>query len=203
MNLYACSTNPGKLKEFALAARSLHAPDLVIEPLPQLGQVPEPNESGTSFEENACAKAIYYSAFTPELVFADDSGLEVDALGGAPGVLSARYAGPDATDQGNNALLLRNLRSTTQRTARFVCVIALARAGEVLQTFRGTVEGEILRAPRGVNGFGYDPLFYYPPLGCSFAELAPEQKFAVSHRGNALRGLVKSLAQENFKPHFH
>jgi XTP/dITP diphosphohydrolase len=202
VTLYACSTDPGKLKEFALAARSWHVPDLVIEPLPQLGHVAAPEETADSFEENARAKAIYYSAFTPELVFADDSGLEVDALGGAPGVISARYAGLGATDEANNALLLRNLGSATQRTARFVCVIALARAGEVLQTFRGTVEGEILETPRGVNGFGYDPLFYYPPLGCSFAELAPEEKFAVSHRGNALRALLKFLTQENFEVHF-
>lgn len=202
MTLYACSTNPGKLKEFALAARSLHVPGLVIEPLPQLGHVPAPEETADTFEENARAKAIYYSEFTPELVFADDSGLEVDALGGAPGVISARYAGLNATDEANNALLLRNLASTTPRTARFVCVIALARAGEVLQTFRGTVEGEILRMPSGENGFGYDPLFYYPPLGCSFAELAPEEKFAVSHRGNALRALLRFLTQENFEVHF-
>ena len=202
MILYACSTNPGKLKEFALAARSLQVPDLVIEPLPQLGVVPAPEENAESFEGNAESKAIYYSAFTPELVFADDSGLEVDALGGAPGVRSARYAGPDATDEANNKLLLRSLGSATERAARFVCVIALARRGEVLQTFRGAVEGEILHSPRGANGFGYDPLFYYPPFDCSFAELAPEQKFAVSHRGNALRALFASLTQENFQTHF-
>jgi XTP/dITP diphosphohydrolase len=202
MILYACSTNPGKLKEFTLASRSLHVPDLAIEPLPKLGYVPAPEENAESFEENACIKAIYYSAFTPELVFAEDSGLEVNALGGAPGVPSARYASPDATDEANNELLMRNLATATERTARFVCVIALARAGEVLQTFRGTVDGEILRTPRGASGFGYDPLFYYPPLGCSFAELTPEHKFAVSHRGNALRALVQSLAQENFKSHF-
>ena len=173
----------------------------MIEPLPLLGHVPAPEENADSFEGNAALKAIYYSASTPELVFADDSGLEVNALDGAPGVRSARYASADATDEANNELLLRNLGSAAERTARFVCVIALARAGEMLRTFRGTVEGEILRKPRGGNGFGYDPLFYYPPIGCSFAELTPEQKFAVSHRGNALRALLQSLAQEHCKPH--
>ena len=197
MLLYACSTNTGKLKEFELAAT-----DLTIEPLPILRTVPPPVENGTTFEENARIKAIYYSAFTQQLVFADDSGLEVDALGGAPGAISARYAGPHATDEANNALLLRNLESIAQRSGRFVCVIALARQGKVLQTFHGAVEGEILRAPRGTNGFGYDPLFYYPPFACSFAELAPEQKFAVSHRGIALRNLLNFLSQENLRPHF-
>lgn len=196
MTLYACSSNPGKLKEFAMAARSGDAAGLVIEALPQLGRVPAPEESGASFEENAQAKAIYYSAFTPELVFADDSGLEVEALDHAPGVFSARYAGADATDDANNALLLRNLAAVTQRSARFVCVIALARERQVLRTFRGAVEGEILRKPRGRNGFGYDPLFYYPPLGRSFAELTPEQKFEVSHRGKALRALFQYLGQK-------
>lgn len=193
MIVYACSSNPGKLKEFALAANSSRDLDLAIEPLPMLRNVPPPEENAATFEENACTKAIYYSAFTQELVFADDSGLEVDALGGAPGVLSARYAGLGATDEANNALLLRNLEAITQPSGRFVCVIALARQSNVLQTFRGAVEGQILRAPRGTGGFGYDPLFYYPPLRCSFAELAPEQKFAVSHRGIAVRKLLSFL----------
>lgn len=185
MILYACSSNPGKLKEFALGAG-----DVVIEPLPRLRDIPPPEETGSTFEQNAQLKAIYYSAFTPEVVFADDSGLEVDALGGAPGVHSARYADPHAGDAENNALLLSNLANTPFRTARFICVIALARQGQVLRTFRGSVEGEILSTPRGNGGFGYDPLFFYRPLSCSLAELAPEQKLAVSHRGNALRALL-------------
>ncbi len=194
MILYACSSNPGKLKEFALLS-----PALPVAPLPGLASIPPPEETGASFEENARLKAAYYSSFTRELVFADDSGLEVDALSGAPGVHSARYAGPHANDEENNALLLRQLSPHTRRSARFVCVLALARCGCVLQTFRGSVEGEILPAPRGSNGFGYDPLFFYPPSGCSFAELLPEQKFAVSHRGIALRSLVRYLSQENFE----
>ncbi|HEX3681995.1 MAG TPA: RdgB/HAM1 family non-canonical purine NTP pyrophosphatase [Bryobacteraceae bacterium] len=191
MILYACSSNPGKLREFALAVAST-----VIQPLPRLRDIPAPDETGSTFEENARLKAVYYSAFTPELVFADDSGLEVDALAGAPGVHSARYAGPNATDAENNALLLEALANTARRSARFVCFLALARQGQVLRIFRGAVDGEILPAPRGAGGFGYDPLFFYPPFGCSFAELAPEQKFAVSHRGNALRALARYLSEE-------
>lgn len=195
MTIYACSSNPGKLREFALAA-----PGVRVETLPNLGNIAPPEETGATFEENARLKAVYYSAFSPELIFADDSGLEVDALAGAPGVHSARYAGPHATDAENNALLLRNLGNQARRSARFVCVIALARLGQVLQTFSGSVDGEILHAPRGAGGFGYDPLFFYPPFGCSFAELVPEQKFAVSHRGNALRSLGRYLSQEKLQP---
>jgi XTP/dITP diphosphohydrolase len=191
MILYACSTNAGKLRDFALASREAGVAGLVIEPLPGLRDIAPPEENGSTFEENARLKAAYYSRFTSELVFADDSGIEVDALGGAPGVYSARYAGPEATDAANNELLLRNLEGVTDRAARFVCVIALARDGRVLETVRGSVEGEILRAPRGEGGFGYDPLFFYPPRRCAFAELSAEEKFAVSHRGNALRALFR------------
>src|SRR6185437_9326233 len=136
----------------------------------------------------------YYSGFTSELVFADDSGLEVDALDGAPGVYSARYAGPNATDADNNELLLQRLKPAGNRSARFVCVIAVARAGRILETFRGTVEGCILYQPRGDGGFGYDPLFFYPPFGQTLAEATPETKFSVSHRGKALRAMMQWLA---------
>jgi len=128
------------------------------------------------------------------LLFADDSGLEVDALDGAPGVISARYAGPGATDAMNNALLLGNMRGRENRRARFVCVIALVNRGELLRTFRGTVEGEILEAPRGTGGFGYDPVFYYPPYARSLGEVSLEEKMAVSHRGQALKALFRYLA---------
>jgi XTP/dITP diphosphohydrolase len=199
MILYAGSTNPGKMKEFALAGRESDLVDLRIEPLPGIGRIPAPQENGATFEENAETKAAYYSGFSRELVFADDSGLEVDALNGSPGVLSARFAGEQATDEQNNDLLLRQLGEEARRSGRFVCVIALARRGEVLHTLRGSVEGEILRAPRGTGGFGYDPLFWYPPFGCSFAELTPERKFAVSHRGNAIRALFRWLSEESFR----
>ena len=190
MKIYICSSNPGKLREILLAASGTN---FEIAPLPNLKSITSPEETGSSFEENASLKAIYYSRFTPEIVLADDSGLEVDALDGAPGVFSARYSGPDATDEDNNNTLLHNLGGTTTRSARFVCVIALARAGEILTTTRGAVEGEILHTPQGANGFGYDPLFFYPPLGRSFAELTSDEKLLVSHRGKALRALIEKL----------
>ncbi len=194
MIIYACSTNPGKLREFALAARASNLTDINIEPLTGLNsEILPPEETGTSFEENASAKAIYYSGFTPECVLADDSGLEVEALHGAPGVYSARYAGPGASDEDNNNLVLHDLGNESHREARFVCVLALARGGRLLTTAHGIVEGEILPAPRGGGGFGYDPLFFYPPLNRSFGELTADEKFAVSHRGKALRALFERL----------
>src|SRR5205823_5203845 len=144
-----------------------------------------------TFEENARLKSAYYSRFAPGLLFADDSGLEVDALNGEPGVRSARYAGLHATDDENNRLLLEKLNHISNRTGRFVCVIALAEAGEVRRTFRAEVEGEILAEARGRGGFGYDPLFYYPPFNCSFGEVDAPRKFEVSHRGKALRALLR------------
>jgi len=195
MIVYACSTNPGKLREFRLAARASLSAGLEIEPLPGIANIQPPEETGVSFEENAALKASYYSGFTPELVFADDSGLAVDALGGAPGVYSARYAGPNATDAANNQLLLERLESAEDRNARFVCAIAVAQRGRVLEIFCGTVEGQILHQPRGTGGFGYDPLFFYPPFGRTLAEAAAEQKFSVSHRGKALRAMIAWLAE--------
>lgn len=191
MAIYCATGNPGKLREFQLAGELLN---IDIEPLAGLKEITPPDENGATFEENARLKAAYYSTFAPGLLFADDSGLEVDALNGAPGVYSARYAGPHATDFENNKLLLRNLGDNPNRRARFVCVIALAEGGEVRQTFRGEVEGEILHAARGAGGFGYDPLFYYPPFCCSFGEVDGPKKFDVSHRGQALRALLKYLA---------
>ncbi|MGH7246570.1 MAG: non-canonical purine NTP pyrophosphatase, partial [Pseudomonadota bacterium] len=124
---------------------------------------------------------------------ADDSGLEVTALDRAPGVYSARFAGPDAADEANNALLLDKLRGSTDRTGQFVCVIALARSGKLIQAFRGEVRGEIAREPRGSNGFGYDPLFFYPPFGCTFGEASLDRKMAVSHRAKALEAMFRFL----------
>ena len=191
--LYTCSSNPGKLREFILAARQYRPSDYSIEVLPGVAQIAVPEETGTTFEENAAEKAAYYSTFTPELVFADDSGLEVDALMGAPGVLSARYAGASPSALDNNRLLLHNLTGNIDRSARFVCVIAVAREGRVLHTFRATVAGTVLEAPVGNNGFGYDPLFFYPRYGCSFGELSDEEKLAVSARGQAFRALLAWL----------
>lgn len=189
--LYVCSTNPGKIREFTLAAREIASPEIFVEPLPGLREIFSPEENGSSFEENASIKAAYYSRFTNELVFADDSGLEVDALGGEPGIYSARFAGPAATDIDNNELLLRRLEGDSNRRARFVCALAAAERGQVLHTTNDTVEGEILSAPRGESGFGYDPLFFYPPLHRSLAEISQDEKSKVSHRGKAMRKLLK------------
>ena len=195
MTLYCATSNPGKLREFQLAAERLAGPDLRIETVPDLATIEPPEETGSTFAENAALKAIYYSSSAPGPVFADDSGLAVDALDGAPGVYSARYASPTATDADNNALVLERMRRVEQRQARFVCVIALAASGRLIETFTGTVEGELLEAPRGAGGFGYDPLFYYPPFGCTLAEATAEQKLAVSHRGKALSELFRYAAR--------
>ncbi len=186
MRLYCATGNAGKLREFRMAG-------VPIEPLPGMDAIRACEETGNSFEENAILKAEYYGKLADGLLFADDSGLEVDALGGAPGVYSARYAGQGATDLENNRLLLENLQAVEKRSARFVCVIALSDHGRLLKTFRGEVEGEILHAARGHEGFGYDPLFYYPPFGCSFGEVVKERKFAVSHRGKALAEMTAYL----------
>ena len=190
MTVYCATGNPGKLREFRLAAERF---GVEIVELADFKQIPACEETGRTFEENAILKARYYGQHAPGRLFADDSGLEVDALDGRPGVVSARYAGPGATDAMNNALLLGNLRGREDRRARFVCVIALVNRGELIRTFRGVVEGEILEEPRGMEGFGYDPLFYYPPYGRSFGEISVEEKMAVSHRGKALTALFRYL----------
>ena len=169
MKLYCATSNPGKLREFALAA----GPGWEFIPL---AGIPPCEETGATFEENAIEKAIYYSRHAPGLLFAEDSGLEVDALGGAPGVRSARFAGEGASDDDNNRLLIDKLRGVDDRSARYVCAIALAEAGEALRTFRGEVAGRIIEKPLGTNGFGYDPYFYYEPFGLTFAQASPEQK---------------------------
>jgi len=190
VTVYCATGNPGKLSEFRLAAERFA---VEIRELPNFKQLPACEETGRTFEENAILKARYYGQHAPGLLFADDSGLEVDALDGQPGVISARYAGPGATDAVNNALLLGNLCGREDRSARFVCVIALANRGELIRTFRGVVEGEMLDAPRGAEGFGYDPLFYFPPYGRSFGEVSVDEKMAVSHRGKALTALFRYL----------
>jgi len=164
-----------------------------LQTLPDLKSIPPCGETGATFEENAIEKALYYSKHCEGQLFVDDSGLEVDALGGAPGIYSARFAGPDATDEANNRLLLEQMQGLADRTARFVCVVALASHGNLIGTFRGTVEGRLLSAPQGLNGFGYDPLFFYPPFGCTFGEVPLERKMEVSHRSRALRAMVAWL----------
>jgi XTP/dITP diphosphohydrolase len=188
------TSNPGKLRDFAGAAAPL---EIAVESLPNLASLPVVVEDGATFEANACKKAEFYSRYAPgEIVLADDSGLEVDALGGAPGVHSARYAADqphlvdyNTDDQANNARLIRELRKvpTQKRGGRFVCVIAVARVGRTLAIFRGQAEGMILDSPRGSEGFGYDPLFYFPSIQKTFAELSAEEKAKYSHRGEAFR----------------
>ena len=186
------TSNPGKIRDFAAAA-SIY--EIEIAPLPNFSSLPPVIEDGSTFEANARKKAEAYSKYDPgELILADDSGLEVDALGGAPGVHSARYAADEphaaeanTDDEANNARLMREIRRVPleKRTGRFVCWIAAARDGKTLETFKGHAEGTILDRPRGLNGFGYDPFFYFPAIGKSFAELPAEEKLKYSHRGAA------------------
>jgi XTP/dITP diphosphohydrolase len=186
------TSNPGKLRDFAGAAAGHN---VEVAGIPHFSSLPAVVEDGLTFEANARKKAEGYSRYLPgEVVVADDSGLEVDALNGAPGVHSARYAAEEphkadanTDDEANNARVLRELQGVPpgKRTARFVCVLAAARDGETLATFLGTAEGVILDAPRGTNGFGYDPLFYFPQVGKTFAELTPKEKSQYSHRGHA------------------
>jgi XTP/dITP diphosphohydrolase len=186
MIVYCATSNPGKLREFQLAA-----PAFDVRALPK--SIPPPDENGHNFETNAIDKAVAYGQHVDGYLFADDSGLEVDALNGDPGDHSARYAGDRATDAANNALLLERLRGVENRTARFVCVIALVHDGKLVKTFRGTVEGRIIDEPRGSGGFGYDPLFYHEPFGCTFGEASIEQKIQVSHRAQALAAMFTFL----------
>jgi XTP/dITP diphosphohydrolase len=190
LKLFCATGNAGKLKEFQLAAQ---AAGIDVALLPAFHEIPTCVEDGATFAENAVLKAKHYAPHSPGLVFADDSGLIVDALDGAPGVYSARFSGPGATDERNNRLLLEKMRGVRDRTARFVCVIALVQGTEVLGLFEAFVEGVILEEPRGAGGFGYDPLFYYPPYGCTFGEATEEQKLAVSHRGKAFTQLLERL----------
>jgi XTP/dITP diphosphohydrolase len=194
------TSNPGKLRDFAGAAK---AHGIEVLPLPGFSALPAVVEDGLTFEANARKKAEAYSRHAPgEIVLADDSGLEVDALGGAPGVHSARYAADEphkaennTDDQANNARVLRELQMKDvppeKRTARFVCVLVAARDGRPLAAFRGAAEGIILEAPRGSHGFGYDPLFYFPQIQKTFAELTAEDKANYSHRGAAFHRFLE------------
>ncbi|MBI4465408.1 MAG: non-canonical purine NTP pyrophosphatase [Acidobacteria bacterium] len=201
ISIHVASSNRGKIAELMLGAR-LWAKDTEqgcpwnFESLPGLEHLPQCEEDGESFAANAAKKALHYSPFTDGLVLADDSGIEVDALGSAPGIYSARFAGPNAADAENNAKLLAQMQGVParKRTARFVCELALAQHGQLLARFRGVAEGTLLEAPRGSGGFGYDPLFFDPELNRTFAELSPEEKLHRSHRGKSLRALLDWLA---------
>lgn len=196
--VFIATSNPGKLRDFAGAAKAY---GITIAGIPNFSSLPPVIEDGATFEANARKKAEAYSLAVPgELILADDSGLEIDALRGAPGVHSARYAAgePHAAecntdDELNNARVLRQLRNVPhdQRAARFVCLIAAARDGHTLEVFRGTAEGIVLDAPRGSDGFGYDPLFFFPAIQKTFAELSAQEKARYSHRGAAFRAFLE------------
>lgn len=191
--LLLASSNEGKLHEYA----ALAAGDFSLELLSRFGEFPQFPEDNPTFAENAAGKALHYSRFASEIVFADDSGLVVPALGGEPGVRSARYAGDHATDEERNAKLLAAMREKRgeQRCAKFICVIAAAKAGKMLAIVSDSVEGVIADKPRGANGFGYDPLFFFSPLGKTFAELTAAEKNQLSHRGKAFRKLRDVLVR--------
>jgi XTP/dITP diphosphohydrolase len=189
MQLIVATRNPHKTREIEqIFGSGLPVRDLTAHP-----EISEIRESGTSFEENAKLKAMAVSKKLPGLVIADDSGLEVEALGGAPGIQSARYAGVNASDKEKIAKLLRQLAKGDQRHARFCCVLAVARDGHVLATFEGVVEGKIAERPCGSDGFGYDPIFIPDGFEETFAELPEEVKNSISHRAKAIRKLQAKL----------
>ena len=196
------TSNPGKIRDFAGAA-SHHG--IEVAAIPNFSSLPSVIEDGATFEANARKKAEAYSQYVPgEIVIADDSGLEVDALGGAPGVHSARYAADEphaaennTDDDDNNAKLIREIRRVPQekRTGRFVCWIAAARDGKTLAVFEDKAEGIIQDQPKGSNGFGYDPLFFFPQINKTFAELTAAEKAHYSHRGKAFRRFLDWVAK--------
>lgn len=213
--IYIATSNPGKLREFREAAAKS---GVELESLPGIKHVPQPVEDGATFEENASIKAEYYSLLAPEtLVLAEDSGLAVDELNGAPGVYSARYAAKlgeqagerfssspssisihtNSDDQENNRALIAQLERLPpgRHAGKYVCVIAVSKQKMILNTFRGEAHGELLTTPRGDGGFGYDPLFYFPSLHRTFAELSLDQKRQYSHRGNAFRSFLAWYVQ--------
>jgi XTP/dITP diphosphohydrolase len=191
--LLLATTNAGKLREIELILAGL---PYHLVTLADWGRLVPPDETGDTFEENARAKALYYAGTTKQLTVAEDSGLEIDALGGAPGVKSARWGGEEAAYPRKFDLIYEALRTTgrSDRTARFVCAVALAHGNEILFETRGTIEGLIATEPKGAGGFGYDPIFFYPPFGRTLAE-SSNRKSTVSHRGKAFAALREYLAR--------
>jgi len=192
--LYVASSNPGKLREYrALTGPTSTSVDLAFIPI--FDSIAVFEEIWPTFAENAAGKALYYSQFADGVVVADDSGLVVPALAGAPGVLSARYAGPEASDEDRVQKVLGEMRGKTgeDRRARFVCVVAVAEAGKMRGVFSASAEGILLDEPRGHDGFGYDPIFYFPALGKTYAEISREEKNLHSHRGKAFHKALDFL----------
>jgi XTP/dITP diphosphohydrolase len=206
MYLLVATTNPGKLREISELLGGL---SVELETLADHPPVPAPEETGRTFAENARLKAAYYALATGRLTVAEDSGLEVDRLGGAPGVESARFGGVGTSYPGKFALIFAQLHAAARRrsgepadrspaTARFVCALAVADGERIVFEARGTVEGEIASEPRGDGGFGYDPIFFYPPFGCTLAE-AGDRKAEVSHRAKAFRHFRSWLISQVFR----
>jgi XTP/dITP diphosphohydrolase len=193
-DLLLASMNPGKLQEMKELVAGL--PFRVFCPV-ELGIRESPEETGATFIENAILKARHYARRSGRLTVADDSGLSVDALDGGPGLYSSRFGGPGATDADRNRFLLEKLAGVPaeRRGARFTSAVAVVKDGEVLFQTEASVEGRIAEAPRGPNGFGYDPLFFYPPFGRTFGEVAPREKARVSHRGQAFARLREFLTR--------
>ncbi|OLC45795.1 MAG: non-canonical purine NTP pyrophosphatase, RdgB/HAM1 family [Acidobacteria bacterium 13_1_40CM_65_14] len=192
MRLLIATSNRDKVREIRQVLDRIPFELVTLDEWPD---VAAPEETGRTFEENARAKALYYAAATGELTVAEDSGLEIDALDGAPGVESARYGGVNLTYPQKFAVIYDALRATraTESPARFVCALALAKDGRVMFETRGTVEGRVAPEPKGAGGFGYDPIFFYPPYGRTLGEATADQKSAVSHRGEAFRALRRFL----------
>ncbi len=193
--LFLASSNTGKLAEFRVLGGDAALSGARLELLPGFAKIPAFEENAPTFGENALGKALYYSRHSDGLVFADDSGLVVPALGGAPGVYSARYAGVGASDAQRIAKLLAELAAVgaSQPEAYFVCVIAAARSGQALAVVSDRVDGRIAAEPRGDGGFGYDPIFFLPQWNRTFAELSPQEKNRHSHRGKAFRRFLTAL----------
>jgi XTP/dITP diphosphohydrolase len=198
MNLYVATSNPGKLRDFAHAAQAF--PNVQILPLPNLDQIPTPEETADTFGGNALIKALAYGQLAPhEIIIADDSGISVRGLNGAPGVRSARYAdderfdGPGTADERNNACLLNRAAKLRYRDISYLCSLAAVRDGQLLATAYGELQGRLMDAPRGTLGFGYDPIFEVLELNQTMAEVDPETRLRMSHRGRALVKLIRIL----------
>ena len=189
--LLLATKNLHKIKEFSEILENVQ----VVSAFEETGVKDDIEETGHTFEENAKIKAEYLSKFTKQPVIADDSGIEVEYLEGAPGIYSARYAGVTATDEDNNKKLLAELKGVSNRNAKYVCVIALAQEGKTIKTFRGEVKGRIALEPKGENGFGYDPIFL-TSSGRTMAELSSEEKHKISHRKKAIE-LLKNYLETN------
>jgi XTP/dITP diphosphohydrolase len=196
MRLLVATTNPGKLREI----RSLMAGvPLELLSLADVAPIAEPEETGTTFEENARLKARYYATHSGMLTVTEDSGIVIDALGGDPGVRSARFLAPDASYPERFAEILRRIDAHrgNLRTARFVAAVACAEGPRIVYETTGVVEGEIADAPRGMNGFGYDPIFYYPPYGKTLGEVSEAEKVRIAHRGIAFRAFARWISSEH------